>query len=267
MRWQLISVLVAGFPSWVFGWGIGAAALQDAITDSKSTIDAILTKLERRSDGLTDIRCKVRFVEDDRINLTKRTKYGEILFWITQPNPHFLIRFDKTEVDGILGQKEWYLFDGRWLYQALERIRQVTSQEIARPGEKIDLFDLERAPFPLPFGQKKDTILRHFTVTLVPPKPSDPSDTDHLVCIPKTDGAMFRKYDKLELFVHRKVHLPSRIVVTKADGYEISTADFPDLSNNSINTGVTKKDFEKRKEWQGYEEVVEELMPVQKRTP
>ena len=161
------------FPALVGAIAAGAQSAGGA-DKSPTQIDEILARLERRSDGLTDIRCKVRFVEDDQINLTKRTKYGEILFWITQPNPHFLIRFDKTEVDGILGKREWYLFDGRWLYQALERIRQVTRQEIARPGEKIDLFDLERAPFPLPFGQKKDTILRHFTVTLVPPKPSDP---------------------------------------------------------------------------------------------
>ncbi len=227
-------------------------------TESQKRIDEILTKLQQRSDGLKDIRCKVRFVDDDRINLSKRTKYGTILFLITEPNPHFLIHFDRTEADGVLGKQEWYLFDGRSLYEVLERIRQVTKRVIAAQGEKVDLFDLERAPFPLPFGQKKDTILRNFEVSLLPPRPGDPPDTDHLVCVPKPDSTMYDKYDKLEFFVRKDIHLPSRVVVTKNDGLEISTADFLDLSSSSINTGVTKKDFARPAAWKKYKQVVED---------
>lgn len=234
---------------------------------SQDRIDDILTKLQKRSDGLKDICCKVRFVDDDRINLSKRTKYGTILFLITQPNPHFLIHFDKTAVDDVLGKQEWYLFDGRWLYEVLERIEQVTKREIAREGDKVDLFDLERAPFPLPFGQKKDTILRNFDVTLRPPASDDPPNTDHLVCVPKPDSTMHGKYDRLEFFVRKDIHLPSRVTVTKNGGLEINTADFPDLSAGSINAGVSKKDFARPAAWKKYNEVVEELPPESERAP
>ena len=235
--------------------------------DQEKTIDDILTRLEKRSEGLKDIRCNVRFVEKDKINLTTRIKYGDILFLITEPNPQFKIHFDKTEVDGVLGQQEWYLFDGRWFYQALERIKQVTKQEIARVGEKREMFDLEKAPFPLPFGQKKETILRNFDVTLVPPVDGDPPNSDHLVCIPKPTSTLRKKYDKLELFLLRDVHLPGRIVVTKNQGYEINTADFVGLSLKSINTGVTRKDFAVPKQWRNYEEVVERLSDPPHSTP
>ena len=227
----------------------------------EARIDEILTRLEKRSDGLKDIRGKVIFIEEDRINLTKRTKYGEILFMIAEANPHFLIHFEKTEMDGILGKREWYLFDGRWLYEALERIKQVTKREIARPGETIDLFDLETAPFPLPFGQKKAKILKNFTVTLVPPGKGDPAGTDHLRCVPKPDSRLHGKYDKLEFFIRQDVHLPSRVVITRNDGLEVNRADFPDLTEKSLNTGVSKKDFKKPSAWKKYEEVVEELAP------
>ena len=225
-------------------------------------IDAILTQLQHRSDDLKDIRCEVRFVEDDRINLTQRIKFGEILFLMTKPNPHFLIHFQKTESDGVLGKQEWYLFDGRWLYQAVERTAQVTKQEVAEPDKEFDLFDLEKAPFPLPFGQKRETILRNFNVTLAPPAPGDPANTDHLICIPKAESRLYRKYEQLDLFVHRDIHLPSRIVVTKNDGLEINTADFPGLSEKSINAGVKPKDFEKPSAWKKYKEVAEELVPT-----
>lgn len=227
-------------------------------------VDQILTNLERRSQGLTDIRCKVRFVEDDRMNLSKRIKTGEILFLIAEPNPNFLIYFHTVQVDDILGKREWYLFDGRWLYQALERLTQITKQEWVHVGEKIDLFDLETAPFPLPFGQKKETILRNFRVTLAPPSAGDPLGTDHLVCLPKPDSPLRRSYDKLELFVLRDVHLPNRIIVTKNDNTEVNTADFPDLTMKSINTGLSRKDFARPAAWRGYDLVIETLPPAGK---
>ena len=230
---------------------------------SRDRVDDILTKLEKRGDDLKDIRCRVKFVEQDRINLATRTKVGEILFLMVEPNPYFMIHFERTEADGLLGKQEWYLFDGRWLYEAIERLPQVTKREIARPGDKLDMFNLETAPFPLPFGQKKDKILRNFDVTLADPAPGDPKGTDHLICIPKADSVMAERYEKLEFFVRRDVHLPSRIVVTKNKGLEISTADFPDLSAGSIDTGITKEHFQKPAAWKTYPEVIELLEPTE----
>lgn len=235
------------------------AAVTASDAEAAARIDEILTLQQKQSDGLKDIRCAVKFVEDDRVNLTRRIKTGHILFMVTKDNPNFLIHFEKSKVDGVLGQREWYLFDGRWLYTAMERLKQVTKQEIAREGDRIDLFDLERAPFPLPFGQKKDTILRNFNVSLVPPAEGDPPDSDHLMCIPKQNSAMYRKYDRLEFFVRRDMHMPGKIIASKNDGLEVNIAEFPDLSPKAINAGVKEKDFAQPSAWSGYKEVVETL--------
>ena len=104
---------------WITGIALCGDQSPDATDAAQARIDEILTRLEKRSDGLEDIRCNVVFVEDDRVNLSKRTKKGSILFLITEPNPHFLIHFERTEADGVLGKREWYLFDGRWLHQAI----------------------------------------------------------------------------------------------------------------------------------------------------
>lgn len=234
----------------------------DPATEAGGRIDEILSKLEARSDGLEDIRTSVVLVDDDQVNLSKNEKRGRILFWMTEPNPHFLIHFQKTSVDGIVGKQEWYLFDGQWLQQAVERTRHLTRQEIAQPGEKVDMFDLERTPFPLPFGQKKDQMLRNFDVNLLPSSAGDPPDTDHLVLTPKSTSRMYRKYDRIDMYVNRTVHLPTRIVVIKNQGREVATADFPDLSTSSINTGVGKGDFSPPGEWKGYKQVIEELVPT-----
>ncbi len=236
-------------------WGFNQAPLPVQITPQ---VDAILTALERRGVGLRDIRCRVRFTEEDRVNITKTVKEGTIRLLVTKTNPHFLIHFERCELDGgMLGKQEWYLFDGYWLYQAVERLRQVTKQQVDESGQSIDLFDLETAPFPLPFGQKKEKILSNFDVTLVPVAKGDPPNTDHLVCVPKPDSRVAKKYEKLDFFVDRDVHLPRRVIMTKNKGYEINTADFPDLSNRSINSGVTKKDLGYPTAWKNYT-IVEE---------
>ncbi|MFQ5413102.1 MAG: hypothetical protein ACE5E6_01455 [Phycisphaerae bacterium] len=231
-----------------------------SVDTMRRRVDTILTELERRGDGLKDIRCKVRYVEDDRLNLTRREKEGTILLQMAEPNPRILIYFDRTKVDDVRPkkQKQWYLFDGAWAYSAIERVGQVTKQQVARPGERINLFDIENSPFPLPFGHKKEDIRGSFDVALVAPAKGDPPGADHLVCIPKADSRVARKYKKVEFFILRDVHLPVRVVVTK-NGFETNTADFPDLSAKSINTGVRASDFAQPRAWRGYGWVIQPI--------
>jgi hypothetical protein len=232
-----------------------------ATDESTRKIDDILTRLQRRSDGLVDIRCKVDYLEDDRINLSMRRKLGQILFLLTDPNPHFLIDFQRTTIDDQLTRREWYLFDGYWLSQGVERTKQVTRRQVARSGEKVDLFDLETAPFPLPFGQKKEHILASFDVTLRDPIKDDPPGSDHLVCVPKAGTRLADRFERVEFFVLRSLDLPGKIVAVKKGGLETITVSFPDLAPSSINSGVTKAAFDPPKEWAGYTEVVEPLEP------
>ena len=251
------------FGMWMFPAAICLAAQNPAPRPTHPEVDRILTALQKRSDGLKDIRCDVVFSDEDRVNLTKNKKSGRILLMVAKPNAHFLVHFDKTDLDGVRGKQEWYLFDGIWFYQAIERLEQVTRQLIAGSGQSIDLFDIEKAPFPMPFGQKKENILKNFEVRLAEPTGGDPPDTDHLICNPKPKSRLARRYDQLDLYVHRKLNLPTRIIVTKNNGMEVSTAEFPDLSEKSINTGVDRKDFEKPSAWAKYKDVVEEIVPVE----
>ncbi|MGB0715221.1 MAG: LolA family protein, partial [Phycisphaerae bacterium] len=161
-------------------------------------VHEILGRLEQRDQGLRNIKCTIKLVDEHMIELTKSEREGTIQFLMTDPNPLWMIYFEKNVVDGSRWGKQWYLFDGRWLWEAQSRLKQVTRYEYVKPGEKVDFFDLDRAPFPLPFGQKRDKILKHFDVTLVPPQADDPAETDHLVCIPKAGSRHAEAFTKLE---------------------------------------------------------------------
>jgi hypothetical protein len=241
---------------------LARAEMKPAPSAASAEIDRILTAQQMRSDGLKDIRCDVSFTDEDKVNLSLNRKSGRIRVQIQRPNARFFVHFDKTDLDGVRGRQEWYLFDGVWFYQALERLERVNKQRIAGTGQEIDLFDIEKAPFPMPFGQKKANILRNFDVRLADPTGGDPPHTDHLICNPKPNSRLARRYDQLDLYIDRTLHLPKRIVVTRNNGMEISTAEFPDLSEKSINIGIEDDDFTPPRAWLKYKEVVEDLVPT-----
>ncbi len=216
-------------------------------------VETILDQLESRGAAIEDIRCSVEFQDEDRITEDVTKRFGSILFKRKKPNPIFLIEFRKTVQDGRPNRKRiWYRFDGRYLYEALERSKSIIKRDYAPPGTEIDLFDMENAPFPIPFGQKKEEILRHFDVTIGPGNKNAPADTHHLICVPKPEDRFAKDYTKVQFFVSKKLRLPVRIVMTANPPNKEMTADFPDLSEESINNGLPDSAFELPRETKSY---------------
>lgn len=231
-------------------------------TPTPSRVEAILDALQKAGEELKDIRCRVVYDEDDQVNLSRKRREGVILFKKGEPNAKFFITFDRLVQDGKAAKEQkkvWYLFDGLKLLEARESNTTVTEREVVRLGEKVDFFDLDKTPFPLPFGHKKEYILQRFDVSLVDAQPGDPPDSDHLVCTPKPNTRMASKFRKLEFHVGRAAHLPIRIKAVSADGYKVTTADFPDLSEKSINPNLKDADFAEPGQWKKYKRTQEML--------
>jgi outer membrane lipoprotein-sorting protein len=221
-------------------------------------VNAVLEQVEARGQDIEDIRCDVVYAVEDRVAADVVKRYGEIIFKRADPNPLFMIAFVKTVQDGILSRKRfWYLFDGRWFYEAQERSKSIIKRDIAPPGTKIDLFSIENAPFPIPFGQKKEQVLKHFEVAFGAGAEAL-ENTDHLVCTPKRGSRVANDYSKLEFFVDRRLHLPRRIVMTSEDRAKVTTADFPNLSEESINVELPDSAFQLPPETKKYSVAVDE---------
>jgi len=238
-----------------------------ATPENEARIRTILEAMEARGDSVQNLRCRVEYTVEDLIGLSDFTKFGEIRYRREKPNPTFFILFEKMHEGGIVvRKKEWYLFRDRWLYEAKEASQTVIEREVVREGETIDLFSLEKTPFPIPFGQRKDEILRHFQVALSATTPDDPGNTDHLVCIPRTGSKLAEQYTRLEFFVDRALHLPVKIVAYEADPVDrsgppakIMRAVFPDLTAHSINTADVEKTFQLPPDTQTFSRVKEPL--------
>ena len=239
-------------------------ASQPGLSASDVQIRSILERMEAMGDRVDDLRCRVEYTVEDLIGLSAFTKFGLILYKRTEPNATFFITFDKMHEGGIVSRKkEWYLFEDRWLSEAKEVSKTVIRREVIGKDETVDLFSLEQAPFPIPFGQRKDEILRHFRVTLSAAEESDPRNTDHLVCVPRPGSRLGDTYSRLEFFVSRALDLPVKIVAFEADPdgepAKIITALFPDLTRKSVNSGVPAEAFRLPAETKRYQLVEEPL--------
>ncbi len=196
-------------------------------------VEKILDELEERK--IEDIVADLVFTKYNPIFDQKQVYEGTLLFRMDKPNPRFKIEFDKYTNDGVVSkQKEWHLFDGTFYVEAREKTRQIIRRQIVRPGEQVEVFKVGQGPFPLPFGQKKEEILRQFAIKLAPPDAkNDPENTDHLVLSPLPSSDLSRRYDLVHFHVDRKSHLPVRVhTVEKEDKKEI-TASFKDIRLNS----------------------------------
>lgn len=197
-------------------------------------VERILDRWEKKD--IRDVQAELVYVKKD-ILLEQKYK-GILRFLVDKPSPRFLIRFDQNTIEGVVEkEKEWHVFDGRWYTEAKENTKTVIKREVVRAGDKDaeDLFRVGKGPFPMPFGQKKDDILRHFTIKLVPADPKDPPNTDHLECTPLPGTDMDRRYGKVHFLIDRTLDVPVRVTtVSKEDGQEISAS----FTNVQVNRGM-----------------------------
>lgn len=104
-----------------------------------------------------------------------------------------------------------YAFDGTWLTVRKQRTKQMTRYQVAPPGKKVNPLRLGKGPFPVPFGQKAQTVIKYFRVSTRPVKKTDPADTDYLNLITRKKYRKDFSIVSLEMWIDRKTHLPIKI--------------------------------------------------------
>jgi len=208
-----------------------SAAVAAAASSGNAEVDTLLDRLEQKGAAITGLSSRItyRFVTVEPVE-DVQTKIGTLLFARAEPNPRFLIHFNRLIAGGIESERgEYFLFDGQWLTERNDKARTVTRREIVRRGERVDPFRIGKGPFPLPFGQKREEILQNFSVSLKDFEPGDPRNTRHLHCVPRPNTELASKYRRVELYIDRDVELPVRIVTERlSDGNRIEV-DFADI--------------------------------------
>lgn len=209
-------------------------------------VDDLLDRLDAKGKAVSGLSAKIiyRYVTTVPVE-SEQKKIGTLLFARGEPSAKFLVHFTRMVADGVVSaNEEYYAFDGRWYIERNDSGKNVTRREIAAGGEKLDPFELGRGPFPLPFGQKRGDILRHFEVSLAKPQKDDPPHSKHLHCVPRPHSSMSDEYTRVEIFVDTKQDVPIRIVTERrndksrveVDFIEVNLGDTPAGSRFNIAT-------------------------------
>lgn len=230
-------------------------------------VEKILTRLEQRQ--VHDLRARLtwqqRYIYDTEEDAV--TKRGRICYQQTDPVARFLIEFnEKISGSGRRDKlQERHLFDGCWYVELNSRTKTVVRREIRRPDNPGDPYKVGRGVFPLPFGQKKDDILREFGVEFVEPVPRDPPASDHLRLTPLAQTQTGQTYKRLDFWISREgstVGLPIKVRVAKKDGTgKVNSQITIAFDEVELNPGLSNSVFEIKKP-PGYHEEIERLQPA-----
>lgn len=206
------------------------------------TVDSVLDRLEAEGQRVNDFHSGIVWrIEDARL-FEMTEKRGSLMFLRTEPNPLFRIDFTQLLESGtVKNRQEQHVFDGRWYTESREFTRTVIRREVVRKGETVDLFNIGSGPFPLPFGQKKQDILRHFKVTLLHTLEAGSDAFHHLRCVPRRSSHLADDYREIHFHIDRKLGLPVSIVLYRKKDGKVVTVDFKRVR---INTGLERSLFE-----------------------
>ena len=124
-----------------------------------------------------------------------------------------------------------YAFDGRWLRVARHKTRQLKHYQVVAEGRRVEPLRLGKGPFPIPFGQKAADVVRFFTPSTRPPKPTDPKNTHYLKLVTRRSQRSQTRLRDVEMWIDQKTRLPVKIV-SRDKSRTVTTVAFAKTKTN-----------------------------------
>jgi outer membrane lipoprotein-sorting protein len=199
-----------------------------------STADDVLDALDARGKDLRSLSATLKTSDDDPSTGDVADIRTGRLWYVAPPDGD--ARFRAVFDTKITGRKvedaklEWVYGDGKLTERDYRRQTQHTHQ-VLKPGEKMQLFKLE-GPFPLPLGQDKADVHKHFDVQRPAAASDDPPGSIHLLLTPLAGTELARKFRSIDLWINPATALPQRITVLDASGNDLKQTDLSDIKLN-----------------------------------
>jgi hypothetical protein len=207
------------------------------VLNPNSNADDVLGAL--RDDGklVHSFTADVSDEEVETIQGTTLTRTGKMWFVIA-PNGEatmHLILDHKKVGDKVVEEKVEYLLDKGWLTIRTFDTKNETRIQLVPAGQKINLFDLGKGPFPFPIGQNPDDVHKQFDVTIPPPDKDnpDPPGTIHLLLKPKAGTPLDQQFTSIDVWVDVKTKMPAQVMTVNKRQTEIKTWTLPNLKLNA----------------------------------
>jgi len=224
---------------------VGSTTPDPTALRGDSSVDEILDALQARGKSLKEFVADVTLTDTDIVMGDSSKRTGKVWYQLRDDdNARMHIFFDKKLVDDKPprdDRKEYLLEDG-WAVDRDYLHKSETKYQIARAGEKMNLFQLGKGAFPLPIGQDKSDVHGMFDVTRIPAAKDDPLNTVHLQLKPKSKTDFEKKFSAIDVWVDFVTKMPVRISTEDKNHANQQQTDLEDLKVNP-KPGLKDEDF------------------------
>ncbi len=223
----------------------GVACADLAALDKGADVDAVLDALDARGKNLKDFSADVKLTSTSMRDGTATEQLGKAVYQDRQGASRIKVSFDtKSTIDGndkktTQKQRMDYKLEDGWLTDRDYQKKLEVRRQVIRPGQKMNLLKLGEGPFPLPIGQPKAEVKKQFEVAKLETTQDDPKNAIHLEFKPKPGSQFAKRFNKIDFFVDRDTHFPSRIITDEKP----DTSRTTDLTNLKINAGLDEGAF------------------------
>jgi len=200
----------------------------------KSSVDDVLDALQNSGKNLKSFAADVQMTTTMEVQDSSSTAFGKIWFQMKAGGDAAIrISLDHKKVAGKeFPNKIDYLLDDGWMTERTFAIKKETRIQLAPAGQKVNLFQLGKGPFPLPIGQDKKDVHEQFDVKIIPPAKDDPANTIHLQLTPKPKTPLAENFSTIEVWVDCKTRMPARMATENKIKSEIKSTDLLNLQLN-----------------------------------
>jgi outer membrane lipoprotein-sorting protein len=206
----------------------------------KSGIDDVLDALQQSGKDVKSFTADVKMKIEDEVMGTDSTQSGKVWFQ-TRPGGDAVVHvsFDEKTVAGkTFKERREFLLDDGWLTERDFARKHETRVQLVPRGQKINLFQLGKGPFPLPIGQDKKDVHDQFDVKKIDADKDDPANTIHLQLTPKPGTPLAENFATIDVWVDCNTRMPARMATDNRKHTEYRTTDLSGLQvNPAINPG------------------------------
>jgi len=186
-------------------------------------VERVLDRMEAAGKAIRTLRARFDYELNQTLYEDIRKRRGRLAY--AAPNR---LRFAFTD-----RPKETFVFDGRSVYHVKPSTRQLILWEMRTEEEPpVETLALGKTPFPLPFGQKKAAVLKHFRVRRhVEAENKDPKKRTVLALVPKKGTTLAQDYTRILLWIDTGRWMPTRARLLDTSE-NITTVDFHHIETN-----------------------------------
>jgi len=200
-----------------------------------SNPDDVLDALHASGQSIKSFSATLKLNEFDDGTGAETNRFGKVWFQIkADGEPVMHVVFDQKQVNDkkSIPDKVEYLLDDGWVTNRTDATKTESRMQVVPKGEKMNLFQVGKSPFPMPIGQDRAEVEKQFDVSKVAPVNDDPPGTIHLLLTPKPNSPLAKQFSSVDLWTDVKTRMPVRIKTIDSKKAKERTTDLTDLKVN-----------------------------------